>query len=68
LPISGGSSSRRYQGPLFFVISAAIIVTISLIFKTKSAQMFGYLILAAIIVYLITGLVQAKGLSQPLKD
>ncbi|MBN1904674.1 MAG: CDP-alcohol phosphatidyltransferase family protein [Deltaproteobacteria bacterium] len=55
---------KRIPRPLFFVISAAIIVTISLIFKTKSAQMFGYLILGAIIVYLITGILQAKSLSQ----
>ncbi len=56
---------KKIPRPLFFVISAAIIVTISLIFKTKSAQMFGYLILGANIVYLITGFIQAKNLSQP---
>lgn len=59
---------KKIPRPLFFVISAAIIVTISLIFKTKSAQMFGYLILSAIIVYLITGLIQGKSSSQPVKD
>lgn len=55
---------KQIPRPLFFVISAAIIVTISLIFKTKSVQMFGYLILGAIIVYMVTGLIQGKSLSQ----
>jgi CDP-diacylglycerol--serine O-phosphatidyltransferase len=55
---------KQIPRPLFFVISAAIIVTISLIFKTKSVQMFGYLILGAIIVYMVTGLIQGKSISQ----
>jgi CDP-diacylglycerol---serine O-phosphatidyltransferase len=56
---------KHIPKPVFFVISASIIVTLSLIFKTKSVQMFGYLILGAIIVYMITGIIQGKCLSQP---
>ncbi len=41
--------------PVFFVISAAIIVTLSFIFKTRSVQMFGYLILGSVMIYIITG-------------
>ena len=36
---------KQLPRPVFFVISAAIILTISFILKTKSVQMFGYLIL-----------------------
>ncbi|MCP3942811.1 MAG: phosphatidylserine synthase [Desulfobacteraceae bacterium] len=40
---------------LFFLISASIIVTLSFIFKTKNVQMFGYLILISVIVYVVAG-------------
>lgn len=43
---------KRIPKPVFFVISAAIIVTLSFIFKTKNVQMFGYLILGSVIVYI----------------
>ncbi|NLA74334.1 MAG: phosphatidylserine synthase [Deltaproteobacteria bacterium] len=56
---------RKIPRPLFFVISAGIIVTVSLIFKTKSPKMFGYLILSAIVVYMITALIQNKAHSVP---
>jgi CDP-diacylglycerol---serine O-phosphatidyltransferase len=55
---------KHIPRPVFFVISATIIVTISLIFKTKSAQMFGYLILSTVMVYMVTGVIQGKTLSQ----
>lgn len=51
---------KQVPKPLFFVISAAIIVTISFILKTKSAQMFGYLILGSVLVYIITGSIKGK--------
>ncbi|MGW8195113.1 MAG: CDP-alcohol phosphatidyltransferase family protein [Desulforhopalus sp.] len=41
--------------PLFFITNAAIIVTIAFILKTKSVQMFGYLILCSVLVYIIAG-------------
>ena len=51
---------RQIPKPVFFVISAAIIVTLSYIFKTRSVQMFGYLILISIVVYIIAGILQGK--------
>ena len=54
---------RQIPKPVFFVISAAIIVTISFIFKTRSVQMFGYLILGSIMIYMVVGIIQGKKLS-----
>ncbi len=51
---------NKIPKPLFFMISAAIIVTLSFIFKTRSVQMFGYLILASVLVYIVMGSIQAK--------
>lgn len=39
--------------PLFFLISAATVVTLAFIIKTRSVQMFGYLILSSVIGYII---------------
>jgi len=41
--------------PIFFVISATIIVCIAYILKTKSVQLFGCLILASVVAYMIAG-------------
>ena len=46
---------KKIPKPVFFLISAAIIMTLSFIFKTKNVQMFGYLILSSIIVYTLVG-------------
>ncbi|MCP4115711.1 MAG: phosphatidylserine synthase [Desulfobacteraceae bacterium] len=46
---------KQIPKPVFFVISASIIVTLSYVIKTKSALMFGYLILCSVIVYIIAG-------------
>ncbi len=46
---------KKIPKPLFFVISSSIIVALAFVFKTRSVQMFGYLILGAVIVYLIVG-------------
>ncbi|MFC1838559.1 CDP-alcohol phosphatidyltransferase family protein [Thermodesulfobacteriota bacterium] len=54
---------RQIPKPVFFVISAAIIITISFILKTKSVQMFGYLILGSVLVYIVTGIIQGKKFS-----
>jgi len=54
---------KQIPKPLFFVISAAIIVTLSFIIRTKSVQMFGYLILSSIIVYMIVSVIQGKKFS-----
>lgn len=41
--------------PVFFVLSSSIIVILAFIIKTKNAQMFGYLILATVLVYMYSG-------------
>jgi CDP-diacylglycerol--serine O-phosphatidyltransferase len=46
---------KQIPKPLFFLASATIIVTIAFILKTKSVQVFGYLILCSVVVYLIAG-------------
>jgi CDP-diacylglycerol--serine O-phosphatidyltransferase len=46
---------KKIPKPVFFMISASIIVTLSFVIKTKNAQMFGYVILASVIVYIIAG-------------
>lgn len=51
---------KEIPRPLFFVISAAIIVTIAFVLKTKNAEMFGYLILSSVTLYMITGRIWSK--------
>ncbi len=46
---------RQIPKPLFFMVSSAIIITIAFILKTKSAQLFGYLILASVAGYMVAG-------------
>ena len=46
---------KQIPKPIFFLISASIIITLAFIFKTKNVQMFGYLILGSISVYIIAG-------------
>jgi len=46
---------KKIPKPVFFIICAAVILTLSFIFKTKNAQMFGYLIMGSVIVYMLVG-------------
>ncbi len=46
---------KQIPRPLFFLASAAVIVTIAFILKTKSVQTFGYLILCSVFIYMIGG-------------
>ena len=46
---------KQIPRPLFFMVSAMIIITIAFILKTKSAQLFGYLILASVAGYMVAG-------------
>jgi CDP-diacylglycerol---serine O-phosphatidyltransferase len=46
---------KKIPKPLFFLISASIIITLSFIFKTKNVQMFGYLILGSVFFYMVVG-------------
>lgn len=46
---------KQMPRPLFYVVSATIIVTLAYVFKTKNAVMFGYLILASVSFYMVAG-------------
>jgi CDP-diacylglycerol--serine O-phosphatidyltransferase len=46
---------KQIPKPLFFLASATVIVTIAFILKTKSVQMFGYLILVSVVIYMLGG-------------
>jgi len=46
---------KEVPRPIFFVASAAMIVIIALLLKTKSVQMYGGLILASVCLYLFMG-------------
>lgn len=46
---------KQIPKPLFFMVSSTIIITIAFILKTKSAQLFGYLILVSVISYMVAG-------------
>ncbi|MCD4720789.1 MAG: CDP-alcohol phosphatidyltransferase family protein [Desulfobacula sp.] len=46
---------KKVPKPVFFLISASIIITLSFIFKTKNVQMFGYLILGSVSIYMVVG-------------
>jgi len=46
---------KQIPKPLFFLMSATIIVTIAFVLKTKNSQMFGYLILCSVLLYMIAG-------------
>lgn len=46
---------KQMPKPIFFLTSSTIIVIISFVLKTKNAQMFGYLILCSVIIYMFVG-------------
>ncbi len=46
---------KQIPKPLFFLISTSIIITLSFLFKTKNVQMFGYLILGSVFIYMVVG-------------
>jgi CDP-diacylglycerol--serine O-phosphatidyltransferase len=46
---------KQIPKPLFYLTNATIIVTLAFILKTKSVQMFGYLILSSVILYIVAG-------------
>ena len=46
---------REIPKPFFFLICAAITVTIAFVMKTKSGEMFGYLILSSVFLYMVIG-------------
>ncbi len=56
---------KQIPKPLFFMISATIIVLLTFVLKTKNAPMFGYLILGSVLIYLFLG---RKWLKNPASD
>jgi len=51
---------KQIPKPIFFLISATIIVVLAYILKTKNAQIFGYVILASVVFYLAAGRIWAQ--------
>jgi CDP-diacylglycerol---serine O-phosphatidyltransferase len=46
---------KKVPKPLFFMACAMIIVLISFVLKTRSVEMFGYFILASVVLYMFIG-------------
>ena len=46
---------KKIPKPIFFLGNASTIITLSFILKTKNVQMFGYLIITAVTLYMIMG-------------
>lgn len=46
---------KQIPKPVFFTISAAIVVTIAFLLKTKNVEIFGCLILGSVLVYMFVG-------------
>ena len=56
---------KQIPKPIFFLISATIIVVLAYILKTKNAQIFGYLILVSVVFYLAAGRIWAQKTNAP---
>jgi CDP-diacylglycerol--serine O-phosphatidyltransferase len=54
---------KQIPKPIFFLISATIIVVLAYILKTKNIHMFGYLLLASVVFYLAAGRIWAQKIS-----
>ncbi|MCA1784376.1 MAG: phosphatidylserine synthase, partial [Desulfobacteraceae bacterium] len=46
---------KQVPKPLFFTISAGIIVVIAFVLKTRNVELFGYFILSCVLLYLFIG-------------
>jgi len=46
---------KQMPRPIFFMVCAVLVVTISFVLKTQNVQMFGYLILGSVSLYMVTG-------------
>lgn len=46
---------KKIPKPVFFLISASIIIILSFLVKTKNTEMFGYLILVSAVSYILLG-------------
>ncbi len=46
---------KQIPKPLFFLVSATIIVALAFVLKTKNVDMYGYVILCSVLMYMIAG-------------
>jgi CDP-diacylglycerol--serine O-phosphatidyltransferase len=46
---------KQVPKPLFYTISAAIVVIISFVLKTRNGELFGGVILASVLIYMVIG-------------
>lgn len=46
---------KQIPKPMFFLACAALVLVIAFIIKTKNVQMFGYLILFSVLMYMVVG-------------
>lgn len=46
---------KQLPRPIFFSISAAVIIIIAFVMKTKNVELFGYFILASVLLYIFAG-------------
>lgn len=56
---------KEIPKPLFFMISAAVIVALAYLLKAKNAEMFGYMILGSAAMYLVAGRVWIRQRRSP---
>lgn len=55
---------KQVPRPLFFTMCAFMVVALSFVFKTKNVEMFGYVILCSVSLYMVVG----KKLRIPVKE
>jgi CDP-diacylglycerol--serine O-phosphatidyltransferase len=46
---------KQVPKPLFYTISAAIVVIIAFVLKTRNGELFGGVILASVLIYMVIG-------------
>ncbi len=55
---------KQVPRPLFFTMCAFMVVALSFVFRTKNVEMFGYVILCSVSLYMVVG----KKLRSPVKE
>ena len=56
---------KQIPKPVFFVVNSAIIVTLAYVLKSKNAEVFGYLILSSVALYMVVGRRLIHGTNTP---
>ncbi|MGI9536581.1 MAG: CDP-alcohol phosphatidyltransferase family protein, partial [Desulfocapsaceae bacterium] len=46
---------QQVPRPLFFPMCAFMVVALSFVFRTKNVEMFGYVILCSVLLYMVVG-------------